>query len=117
MGTAAPPQDLETDSMRIRYAFWLAVIGLGLAALLVMFLVLAGWKTASDVAAVVGLFTSVLGTLVGAFFGVQIGSAGKEKERRAAEAAERLAQRALAALPPEQAQAVLHEPGQAGLPG
>jgi vacuolar-type H+-ATPase subunit I/STV1 len=110
MATVAPSQDDGTEAMRIRYAFWLAVFGLGLAALLVVFLVQAGWKTASDVAAVVGLFTSVLGTLVGAFFGVQIGSAGKEKEQRAAQAANRLAQRALAALAPEQAQAVLQEP-------
>jgi hypothetical protein len=110
MATVQSPQDTGTEQMRIRYAFWLAVIGLGLAALLVVFLVVEGWKTASDVVAVVGLFTSVLGTLVGAFFGVQVGSAGKEKEQQAAQAANRLAQRALAAMAPEQARTVLQEP-------
>jgi hypothetical protein len=104
--------------MRIRYAFWLAVFGLGVAALLVVFLVFEGWKTASDVVAVVGLFTSVLGTLVGAFFGLQVGTAGREKDQQAAteahknaREAERLAQRALAALAPEQARTVLESPG------
>ena len=42
---------------------------------------------AADITSIVGLFTSVLGTLVGAFFGLQIGAAGKEKaEQRADEA-------------------------------
>ena len=107
-------QDQVTERMRIQYAFWLAVIGLGLAAGLVIFLVLTGIKTASDVVAIVGLFTSVLGTLVGAFFGVQVGTAGREKDQQAAreasqdaKKAEGLARRALAALAPEQARNVL----------
>jgi vacuolar-type H+-ATPase subunit I/STV1 len=64
---------------RIQKAFWLAVFGLFLAALLVLILLLFGIKTSSDIVAIVGLFTSVLGTLVGAFFGLQVGYAGNEK--------------------------------------
>jgi hypothetical protein len=109
MPTAQTSQPSDTEQMRIRYAFWLAVVGLGLGAALVLFLVFEGWKTASDIVAVVGLFTSVLGTLVGAFFGVQVGASGKEKEQQAAQAAHRLAQRALAALEPDKAQSVLEE--------
>src|SRR5262245_51751197 len=79
-----------TENVRIRYAFWLAVFGLGVAALLVMFLVWKGWSQASDVVAVVGLFTSVLGTLVGAFFGLQVGAAGRDKEQQATREATRV---------------------------
>jgi uncharacterized membrane protein len=105
-GSASEPRD-DLEAMRIRYAFWLSIIGLALAGALVVVLVAAGWKQSSDVAAVVGLFTSVLGTLVGAFFGFQVGSAGKEREQRATAQALRTAYRALAALPPEQARQIV----------
>jgi len=71
-------KDNDTEKLRINRAFQLAVIGLFLAAVLVFGLLLFGWKEASDITSVVGLFTSVLGTLVGAFFGLQIGASGKE---------------------------------------
>jgi phosphate/sulfate permease len=122
-----PPKDpnaQQTEQMRITYAFWLATIGLGLAAGLVVFLVNGGsYKAAAstDIVAIVGLFTSVLGTLVGAFFGLQIGSAGKEKADQNAQQANDnatkaqddaqkanvVAQRALAALAPEHAQRIV----------
>ena len=77
----------EVERLRINRAFWLSAYGLTLAVMLVFFLVLMGFKTSSDVTSIVGLFTSVLGTLVGAFFGLQIGSAGKEQaEERASDA-------------------------------
>jgi hypothetical protein len=100
----------KTEQMRITYAFWLAVIGLALAAALVVFLVNGGsYKaaTSTDIVAIVGLFTSVLGTLVGAFFGLQIGSAGKEKAQQNEKDATNLAHKALAALQPEQAQRIV----------
>ena len=65
----------EVEELRIKSAFWLAIFGLGLAALLTFVLIVNG-KAANEITAVVGLFTSILGTLVGAFFGLQIGSAG-----------------------------------------
>jgi uncharacterized membrane protein len=70
--------DPQVEIIRITRAFWLALFGLGLAAILVIVLLLFGIKASNDIVAIVGLFTSVLGTLVGAFFGLQIGSAGKE---------------------------------------
>jgi hypothetical protein len=53
--------------------------------LFVIFLVAQGsaWKSA-DVVAVVGLFTSVLGTLVDAFIGLGLARQGKKKNRRIA---------------------------------
>jgi len=95
-----PAQDPGTDKMRITYAFRPAVIGLAIAATLVIFLVTRTEYKSNDVVAVVGLFTSVLGTLVGAFFGLQIGSAGKERAQQEAQDAHRLAQKALARLSP-----------------
>jgi ABC-type lipoprotein release transport system permease subunit len=78
-------KDNETcraERLRIKSAFLLSVAGILVAALLVVFLVCKGWNEADDVVAVIGIFTSVLGTLVGAFLGFQIGSADKEKERQ-----------------------------------
>lgn len=79
--------DPKTEQLRINRAFWLAIFGLTLAAIVAVTLFFGGMDEASDLTSVVGLFTSVLGTLVGAFFGLQIGSAGKEEaEERANEA-------------------------------
>ena len=69
----------------------------------------------AEVVAIVGLFTSVTGTLVGAFFGLQIGAAGAERERRSRETAEADRQEAeertrmaLAHMDPDKAQHVLN---------
>src|SRR5262245_21721186 len=83
--------NIDTERLRIRDAFWLLLFGLALAAGLTVFLVVsAGTKveTSAEVVAIVGLFTSVTGTLVGAFFGLQIGAAGAEHEPRSRQAAE-----------------------------
>lgn len=97
----AVPTNPEVEITRINRAFWLSVIGLGLAAALVLALLIAGWKVSSDIVAVVGLFTSVLGTLVGAFFGLQIGSAGKEKAEDRADTAQKKADALQSAATPE----------------
>lgn len=91
----------EVEKLRIRLAFWLSVIGLTLAALLVVVLLRSELKTATDITSVVGLFTSVLGTLVGAFFGLQIGAAGKEKAEQRAEEAQKKAGALQEAATPE----------------
>jgi len=81
-------KDPQIEIYRIKKAFWLAIYGLLLAAILVFLLLLFGVKQSADIVAIVGLFTSVLGTLVGAFFGLQIGSAGKEKTEERADKAD-----------------------------
>ena len=95
-----PPAD---DDLRYGAALVVAVVGLLIPACLVIWLSYRPeWKP-NDVATIVGLFTGVVGTLVGAFLGVQVGAAGKQK-------AEHLANRALAALPPDKAAEVMrHE--------
>jgi hypothetical protein len=85
---AATQIEPQLEMFRISKAFWLAIFGLFIAAVLVLVLLAFGFKEANDIVAIVGLFTSVLGTLVGAFFGLQIGSAGKEQSDQRANKAE-----------------------------
>ena len=109
---------LDIERLRIRHAFRFAIFGVALAALLTIFLVSCADKELvdepSDIVAIVGLFTSVTGTLVGALVGHQIGAAGAERERQSREAAEEHRQKAeevtrmaLAHLNPDMAKEVL----------
>ncbi len=69
----------KNDPLRTKYGFW--IVFTGIVVVLVVFLAsLLKWSSSNDVATSVGSVTSVLGTLIGAFFGIQVGSAGKEKE-------------------------------------
>jgi hypothetical protein len=89
---------IDNERLRIHHAFWLSLFGLTLAAALAVFLIVRSKEgmvdESSEVVAIVGLFTSVTGTLVGAFFGLQIGAAGAERERRSRETAEASRQKA-----------------------
>ena len=89
---AGKEQSDAVEIERIRKAYYLSIFGLSLAASLVVALLIAGCCDASDITSVVGLFTSILGTLVGAFFGLQIGSAGKEKAEERADNAQKKAE-------------------------
>ena len=74
------------------------------AAAVGIFLVIYGeakMNTSAEVIGIVGLFTSVTGTLVGAFFGLQVGSAGVEHDRSNRRKAEEIARMALAHLHPD----------------
>ncbi len=68
----------ESDQMRIKYGFWVVITGLTIIAV-VFVIAIMKWSAAGDVAAAVGSVTGVIGTVVGAFFGVHVGSQGKEK--------------------------------------
>jgi len=101
------------DELRIRFSFLLAFGGILIAALLVVVLVGLGWNTTSAILPLIGLFTTVLGTLVGMFFGYQMGAAGKETERKERLKAQservklqEIADRALARLDPKEAEEV-----------
>jgi hypothetical protein len=96
----------NADLVRIKYGAWLIV-----AAFLLLGIVfaLAIWQfsAAADVTAVVGSVTTVVGTIIGAFFGVQIGSAGKEAAENGRAHAERAARLALGKLEPRAADDVV----------
>ena len=97
---------MDTDQLRIRYGFWVVVMGFILVGA-VFAVAVWKWNTATDVTAVVGAVTGVVGPVVGAFFGIQVGSAGKEKAEAARKDAEETALRLAAALPPGEAERVL----------
>lgn len=92
------------SSEELKYGGALLITALGIIVISVLAYALPvkdGWK-ASDVTALVGAITTFIGTVVGAFLGVQIGSAGKQK-------AESIAYKALAALAPAEAAKALDE--------
>ena len=81
----------NSDNLRIKHAFWLALIGIGLVVVLICILIFRidlDW-TPSDVTSIVGLLTGLIGTIVGAFMGSQIGAAGKQEAEQRAEKAQR----------------------------
>ena len=77
----------KVDEMRITYGFGVVLAGFALVAI-VFVAAVSKFQTVSDVTSAVGLVTSVVGTLAGAFFGVHVGSTGKEKADAARKDAE-----------------------------
>jgi len=89
------------DLVRIRYGFY--VVLLGIVALVVIYVVaIWQWTTASDIAAVVGSAGGVIGTIVGAFFGVHIGAVGKERAEEQRDTANSKLQALLGITPPQE---------------
>lgn len=89
-----------SEELKFGGAMWIVLFGLVVIACLALFLPAKDdWKPA-DITTLIGSLTTFLGTVVGAFLGVQVGAAGKAS-------AENVARRALAALPPESARHVL----------
>jgi len=89
----------NVEIQRLRMAYHLGLYGLALSVILVFVLVLfAGMRSSTDIVSIVGLFTSVTGTLVGAFFGLHIGSAGKEQDRQDRRDAEEMTRLAMMAV-------------------
>lgn len=104
------------DHLRLRFSFLLALGGILIAAFLVIVLVGLGLRLSSEILPLIGLFTTVMGTLVGMFFGYQMGLTGKERERkeRVKAQAEReklqlIADRALAKLDPKDAETIFRD--------
>jgi hypothetical protein len=81
----------QADLLRIKYGFWVVIVGFVLVGIIAVAAV-SKWTAAGDVTAVIGSVTGVVGTVVGAFFGVHIGSAGKEKAEAARDQASDKAQ-------------------------
>jgi hypothetical protein len=100
-GNSMAEQQTSSEEFKYAAALIVAIGGMVIAAILIVILAFRGWA-ASEVSAVAGVFTTLVGSIVGAFLGVQVAATGKEK-------AEELAQKALAALPPEKAKEVIKE--------
>jgi hypothetical protein len=98
----------EVDRLRLRYGFWIIISGFALVFLITLISTFR-WAEVTSVATVVGAVASLVGTVVGAFFGVQVGGAGKEKAEAARERSEEVTRSALSMLPPESAEQLRSE--------
>ncbi len=104
--TPASPQP-EGSGDEGKWKYGLVVVLAGLVVILFAFVVaLQEYQKAADVSTALAPVTGVVGTLVGAYFGVQVGAAGKDKAEAARTKSDNEAKAALAALPPDEAQAV-----------
>ena len=83
------------------------VVGIGLAFVFVTSIVALATVPADQKAAIVTAAFTVFGTIVGAYFGVKVGAAGKEKAEQARDAEAAKAQEFAAHLEPETATAAL----------
>jgi hypothetical protein len=77
------------DAARLKYGFYIVIGGLVSVivlyiATIIIFANLTPENLANNVVACMGAITGVIGSLVGAYFGVQLGSAGKEASDAAA---------------------------------
>ncbi len=69
-----------SNSSEDHWTLGLLAVVIGVTAILVsLFFVMQNFESAADVGAVLGVVTSSVGTIVAAYFGMQVGSAGKEK--------------------------------------
>ncbi len=98
----------EIDRLRLRYGFWIIIIGFALVAFITIISIFR-WAEVTSVATVVGAVASLVGTVVGAFFGVQAGGVGKERAEAARERSEEVTRTALSMLPPEAAEQLRSE--------
>ena len=105
----------QLDRMRLQYGLWIIMTGFGLVAFITLVSIFA-WSQVTSVATVVGAVSSLVGTVVGAFFGVQFGSAGREKAEAARDRSQEVAEAALSMLPPESADRLRSEIDQARAP-
>jgi hypothetical protein len=100
----------EVDQMRIRYGLLIILTGFALVAL-VSLVSIWRWEDVTSVATAIGATTSLVGTVVGSFLGVQVGSAGKERVEADRQQVEEMAQAALSMLPPDVAKQLREEMG------
>src|SRR3712207_9078965 len=93
------PTAEEIDWLRLRYGFWIIITGFALVFVITLISIFR-WAEVTSVATVVGAVSSLVGTVVGAFFGVQVGAVGKERAEAARERSEEAVKVALSILPP-----------------
>jgi hypothetical protein len=98
----------EIDRLRLRYGFWIIITGFALVAFITMISIFR-WAEVTSVVTVVGAVASLVGTVVGAFFSVQVGGVGKERAEAAHERSEEVTRTALSMLPPEAAEQLRSE--------
>ena len=91
-GTAPAQTAEDIDRLRLRYGFWIIITGFALVFLITLIATFR-WVEVTSVA-----------TVVGAFFGVQVGAVGRERAEAARERSEQGIKAALSMLPPDAAE-------------
>jgi hypothetical protein len=100
------PSSPDLEAVRARYG--VQVVFAGLAVVLAAFAIaVIAYSEASGVSTALAPITGVVGTIVGAYFGVQVGSAGKQGAETARDKAEDQAKKLAAVAPAKQAAGVL----------
>ncbi len=105
-----PDHQQQLDQLRIRYGLWIILAGFLLVALVSVVSILK-WEDVTSVATAIGATTSLVGTVVGSFLGVQVGAAGKERAQADLRHVEEVARLALSMRPPEVAKQIRDETG------
>jgi uncharacterized membrane protein len=100
-----PDHHQQLDHLRIRYGLWIILAGFLLVALVCVVSIFK-WEDVTSVATAIGATTSLVGTVVGSFLGVQVGAAGKERAQADLRHVEEVARLALSMLPPEVAKQI-----------
>src|SRR3712207_5439618 len=103
-----PMPEQQVDQQRIRYGLWIILTGFALVALITVVSIFK-WDDVTSVATAIGATTSLVGTVVGSFLGVQVGSAGKERVETDRQRLEDTVRLALSMLPPEIAKQLQQE--------
>lgn len=90
----------DLDAKYTRYGFYVVLAGIG-AVVAIYCIAALRWSNAADVAAAVGAAGSIIGTIVGAYFGLQTGSAGRQRAERQRDVAQERSMTLAAALDPD----------------
>lgn len=98
----------DSDGKRITYGFVIVIVGLFVVSVVYLAAIMR-FSVVSDVTAVVGTVTGLIGTIIGAFFGIQVGAEGKNKEMAARKEAEDIARQLAGNIPPETYRAAMNE--------
>ncbi len=98
----------QIEHSRLKYGFWIIMSGFALIAFIAVISIFT-WSEVTNVTTMVGAVASLVGTVVGAFLGVQVGAAGKERAEASRERSQQMAEAALSMLPPESADRLLSE--------
>lgn len=103
------PADDDGSSLRWKYGLW--AVFAGLAAICVVAVVgVLRYSTPSDAATAIAPVVAAISALTGAYFGVQVGSAGKEQSDAARDAAHSEALKFAAIADPQLAQQLIDPP-------
>lgn len=110
--TATPETQTTETQTTSPYAFYVVALALVLVSLVgsSTLLIFRGlFENATDVTTVLSSLFAVIGTLVGAYFGIKASGDANDKARRATDRANEVANRALAELAPEAGRRVVRD--------